>query len=261
MKFSIITATKNSEEFLQENIDSVKKQTFQDFEHIFIDGNSDDKTLEILKKYQSEYPNKVKIYQFPPQGISHAMNKGIEKAQGEFINHLHADDSLYDKDVLQDINNFLEQNNELDWIYGLANVIEKDGRSIHLYPNKPLLHYHDYTSWWGKYLIKLTTFIPHQAVFIKKSVFDNHGLFDESLSSGMDPEMWMRIRNKTKWSFYNRIICNYRVHKKAQSSSKENQAENQKNLLKVQKRYLSYPELLLARAINFIKRIRNESLR
>jgi hypothetical protein len=189
------------------------------------------------------------------------MNKGIDKAEGDFINHLHADDSFYDKEVLGDVNTFLGKNNELDWIYGLANVIEEDGKPIHIYPNKPWLHYHDYTSFWGRYLIKLTTFIPHQAVFIKKSVFDKHGTFDENLSSKMDPDMWMRIRNKTNWSFYNRIICNYRVHKEAQSSSKENIKENQRNLWRVQKRHLTPIELVVARTLNFIKSWRNQSNR
>ena len=51
-KISIITVTKNSEKFLQENIDSLKNQTYQNFEHIIIDGGSTDKTLKIIKKYK-----------------------------------------------------------------------------------------------------------------------------------------------------------------------------------------------------------------
>jgi len=257
MRFSIITATKNSEKFLQENIDSVKKQTFNDFEHVFIDGYSSDKTVKIIEEYRKKFPDKVSLYQYSPQGISHAMNKGIEKAKGEFINHLHADDSFHDSTVLQDVADFLTKNEELDWIYGRADVIDAGGNYLHTYPNKPLLHYHDHTSWWGRYLIKLTTFIPHQAAFIKKSVFDKHGTFDENLSSKMDPDMWIRIRNKTNWSFYNRIICNYRVHKEAQSSSKENIKENQRNLRRVQKRYLNHIELTVARVLNLIKSWRN----
>jgi len=259
-RFSIITCTYNSEKFLRENIESVKEQSFRDFEHIFIDGFSQDGTVDIIEKYKQECPDKVKLYQFQPQGISNAMNKGTEKAQGEYINHLHADDNFYDKEVLKDVNDFLIKNDR-DWIYGLASVVEENGETIHVYPNKPWLYYHNHKSFWGRYLIKITTFIPHQAVFIKKSVFDRYGGFDETLTSKMDPEMWMRIRNKTEWSFYNRIICNYRVHQEAQSSSKENERENQKNLLEVQKRYLNFIEFPFARALNFIKSKRKKGVR
>jgi glycosyltransferase involved in cell wall biosynthesis len=77
--FSIITATLNSEKFLRDNIESVKKQTFQDFEHIFIDGFSNDATVEIIKEYQRERgESKVKIFQYPPKGVTDAFNKGIQ---------------------------------------------------------------------------------------------------------------------------------------------------------------------------------------
>ena len=57
-KISIITVTKNSEKFLHQNILSVKSQNYKNFEHIFVDGNSEDKTLEIIKSYKKK-KNKV----------------------------------------------------------------------------------------------------------------------------------------------------------------------------------------------------------
>jgi glycosyltransferase involved in cell wall biosynthesis len=261
MKFSIVTATKNSEQFLQENIDSVKTQTFRDFEHIFIDGNSTDRTIEIIEEYQKEFPEKVRVYQFPPEGISHAMNKGIEKSQGEYIDHLHADDSLYDKNVLKDVDNFLKESNMPDWIYGLAHITEENGETVGVYPNKPWLYHHDSDSFLGKHLLRLTNFIPHQTVFIKKDVFERYGKFDEKLSSKMDPDLWLRIVDKTSWKFFNRKICNYRIHKNAQSSSKKNIKENRKNLAKVQKRHLKFWELPLARLLNLVKSTINKTLR
>ena len=78
MKFSIITCTYNSEKFLKKNIESVKKQNFKDFEHIFIDGFSQGGTINIIKNYQTEFPQRVKLFQVEPKGISHAMNEGIK---------------------------------------------------------------------------------------------------------------------------------------------------------------------------------------
>ncbi len=260
MKFSIITCTYNSEKFLQKNIESVASQTFRDFEHIFIDGNSTDKSIEIIKEYQAKNPDNVKLYQFPPKGISNAMNKGIEMANGQFLIHLHSDDSFYDKKVLEDVQRFLNENN-YDWIYGVANVVEEDGKSIGKYPDKPFFHFHNYKSIKGKYLMKMLTFVPHQAVFIKKEVFDKYGNFDETISSKMDPDMWKRINYKTKWSFFDRVICNYCVRKDAQSSGKKNLKENKKNLHIMQKRHLNKVELFFVQIINFIQSKRNKGQR
>ena len=66
-KISIITVTKNSEKFLQETIDSLSKQTHQNFEHIIVDGASTDKTLDIIKKnsyqiLQNGLVSQIKVY-------------------------------------------------------------------------------------------------------------------------------------------------------------------------------------------------------
>jgi|WetSurMetagenome_2_1015567.scaffolds.fasta_scaffold13489_5 glycosyltransferase involved in cell wall biosynthesis len=261
MRFSIITCTKNSAKYLAENIASVKSQGFNDFEHIFIDGFSTDGTVEMIKKYQAEAPDKIKFFQFAPAGISAAMNRGIEKSSGEFLIHLHGDDSFYDDKVLSDVDIFLRDNPDLDWIYGLSNTIEADGRPVMIWPNKPFLHFHNYKSVWGRWLIKMITFIPHQAVFIRKTVFDKFGGFDESISTRMDPDLWMRIRNKTKWSFFHRVICNFRVHAGAESSSREKLVQNMKNLETVQKRYMNALEFFLAKILNRIRTRRNKALR
>jgi glycosyltransferase involved in cell wall biosynthesis len=253
MKFSIITCTRNSAKYLPANIASIKAQNFGDYEHLFIDGNSTDETMEIIKKYQAEFPDKVSFYQLPPKGISAAMNAGIDRAKGEFLIHLHSDDSFYDDHVLADVAAFLEKNPQLDWIYGQANVVREDGSPVLVYPDKPLLHFHNSQSFFGRYLMKILRFVPHQAVFIRKAVFDKFGKFDESISSEMDPDLWFRLRNKTNWSFFPRIICNYCVRAGAQSSSPEKRQENLANIQKVQKRYLNPVEYFLVGQLNKLR--------
>lgn len=237
--FSIITATKNSQNYVLENITSVANQTLKDYEHIFIDGNSTDKTMKIIKKYKTDNPEKVMIFSFLPKGISNAMNEGVKKAKGRYIIHLHADDSFFDEEVLQDVRSYLKNNPGCDWIYGKMCVIEENGRVIGLFPNNWF-----FQASWG-YLLKYCDFIPHQAVFIKREIFKKYGLFDESLSSYMDTEYWLRIRNKTKWKFYNRIISRYMVRPLAQSSGKAKRAENYINHMNVKRRYLNNGELLI----------------
>ena len=237
--FSIVTCTLNSEEFIEKNIKSVQTQTLTNYEHIFVDGYSDDDTREILEKYRKKHSNIVKIVLQNPKGISVAMNKGIKMAKGEYIIHLHSDDSFYDQNVLEHVRIFLINNNFPDWIYGKIMVIEKNGKRVGTFPNQNVFHNAN------DHLLKLINYIPHQSVFIKKKVFYLFGFFDESLVSSMDYDLWLKIATKTRWLFINRVISNFTVHKNSQSSDRNKIQINNKEQIKVVKKHLNITEYLL----------------
>jgi glycosyltransferase involved in cell wall biosynthesis len=241
--FTIITCTLNSQKYLDQNIASVKKQTFKNFEHIFIDGFSKDKTLKIIKSYQKNKTN-VFLFDLKPRGIAQAMNLGIKKAQGKYLIHLHSDDLFHDQKVLEDVYRFLSKNPKYDWIYGQINVIKNDQQINKIFPNLIIFQ----ISW--SYLLKFADFIPHQAVFIKKSVFKNHGLFDEKNPSAMDYDFWLRIRNKTNWGFFNRLISDFRIHSDSKSTGKENLAKHIKVRNAVQRKYTNIFEYQIVLLIN-----------
>lgn len=257
MKFSIITCTYNSIEYIEKNIFSVKNQNFNDYEHIFIDGFSTDGTYNILKKYQDQFPDNVKIFQFAPIGISNAMNKGIEKSSGEYLIHLHSDDSLFDHNVLKDVACFLDSNNNPDWIYGKINVLTSNIIKG-VFPLKNI---------WQKkekdvlknYLLKFYIYIPHQSVFIKKEVFNKFGLFDERLKSAMDFDFWLRIRSKTRWFFYNRVISNFTLRADARSSGFKNIKENRDNILLVRERYLNKFEIFISVLLDVLLKFKSSN--
>lgn len=259
MKFSIITCTYNSANYIQKNIDSIKNQTFQNFEHIFVDGFSSDKTVEIIKDYQRQFPGKIFLYQAEAKGISNAMNEGIKKTTGDYLIHLHADDSFFDKEVLNDINFFLSDK-EMDWIYGKIKVVEENENSIGTFPNHKIFQNNN-KNLFAKYLLKFYNYIPHQAVFIKKDVFEKFGYFDETIKSAMDHDVWLKIRNKTSWSFYDRIISNYTIRSGSQSSGLKRKLENDSYYSLVQRKYLKLFELPLAKIVNFIIDKRNRNYR
>lgn len=252
MKFSIITCTFNSQKYLSACFESIVSQTARNFEVIVVDGYSSDGTSDIIKTFQKSLP--IKICQQKPSGISSAMNLGIKKAKGEYLLHLHSDDMLHDKNVLRDVDNYLKHR-ELDWIYGKIEIIEDNSSSFGVFPKQWLFH----LNW--NYLLKYTNFIPHQSVFIKKNVFDSLGYFDETLSSQMDTDLWLRIAYKTKWKFFNRIISKYRLHSNSQSSGIDNNQINQSNYEKVIRRYTNPAEFLLARVIDGLINKNNKHLR
>jgi glycosyltransferase involved in cell wall biosynthesis len=113
IKFSIITVTKNSEKYLEKNILSVQKQTHQNYEHIIIDGNSKDKTKEILSKYKS----RLKIISENDNGLYDAMNKGIKLVTGDVICILNSDDFYYKK-ALEIMNGYFAYNPKIDFVFG-----------------------------------------------------------------------------------------------------------------------------------------------
>jgi len=113
IKFSIITVTKNSEKHLKENIQSLKKQVYKNYEHIIIDAKSTDKTKKILKKYKTS----LRILSENDNGIYYAMNKGIRLASGDVIGILNSDDYYY-PEALKIINDYFQKNPKLDFIFG-----------------------------------------------------------------------------------------------------------------------------------------------
>lgn len=253
---SVVTCTYNSQEFLYDNISSVIGQKYDDYEHVFIDGFSTDNTLKILKDYQCKSPDKVRIYQQKPRGISSAMNKGIAMARGKYIIHLHSDDYFHDKEVLSDVGSHLGLFPKIDWIYGQIKVIERNGQEVGIFPS------HNIFKLSSKKLLKYINFIPHQAVFIKKSVFNQYGGFDETLKNGMDQDLWLRINNQTVWKYYNRLISCYRVHNQAQSSRSDNYVSNRLEYKKIQAKYLtSKVDLLLAKVFNYVEERFNKTVR
>lgn len=256
-KFSIITCTYNSSKYLKRNLESINNQTFKDFEHIFIDGFSSDGTLDIINEYKKENPDRVKVFQFKPEGISAAMNKGVELSVGEYLIHLHSDDSFYDNEVLSDVSVFL-RDRDVDWIYGKINVFNKEG-DIGLWPNRKIFQKYKEKDCSKKHLLKYYNYIPHQAVFIKKSVFDRFGLFDENLKSSMDPDFWLRIRKDTKWVFLNRVISNFCLRSDAQSSGYKNRDINRESKMLVKKRHLNKFEFLIYLVVDFFVSIKSKN--
>jgi len=100
MLFSIITVTRNGAKTLMRALDSVAQQTFQDYEHLVIDGCSTDGTVELLHRYALQHP-RLRYISEPDRGVYDAINKGIRMAQGEIIALLHTDDFYADAYVLQ----------------------------------------------------------------------------------------------------------------------------------------------------------------
>jgi len=168
MKLSIITINLNNEEGLRKTVESVKKQTFTDFEFLVIDGGSKDGSIDIIQE------NKQHINYWVSErdkGIYNAMNKGIKVAKGEYCYFLNSGDYLQGDDVLKKI----FDNKEEDSAFICGNfTTEKKGvqQRFTEYKNRD----------WSFSLYEIYAgFVAHQAFFIKREMFDKYGFYDEGL--------------------------------------------------------------------------------
>jgi len=177
-RFSIITCTWNSAQYLPRSIESVLAQDYPDIEYIFVDGGSDDGTLDLIRAI----PKPVKLVTGIRGGISAAMNKGIELATGDVIAHLHSDDYYLHGRVISQAARVLDECGA-DWCFGRA----KDDVDSEVRPEGWIVPRYSYQR-----LLK-GNFIPHVATFVRKKVFDQVGLFDIQRRYAMDYDMWLRI--------------------------------------------------------------------
>ena len=115
MLISIITPTFNSASSIQETVKSVISQTYGNFEHIIIDNQSKDNTLDLIKNVYKNagIEEKLKIITERDNGIADAFNKGIANSSGEIIGILNSDDIFYDASILSLINSTLSQPGKL----------------------------------------------------------------------------------------------------------------------------------------------------
>ena len=137
MRITIITVTYQAASVLQRTLDSVSCQTFQQIEHLIIDGASKDETVRIAEAYQEKVSYPVIIQSEPDQGLYDAMNKGLHKATGDYLVFLNAGDTLHAEDTLETINCQLSTADSPAVIYGDTAIVDSEGNFLHLRRLRP----------------------------------------------------------------------------------------------------------------------------
>ena len=100
MKFSIITVSYNAVSTIESTLLSIYSQTYQDYEHIIVDGGSSDGTVDIIRKYEDRIAYWISE---PDKGVYDAMNKAVKQAKGDWLLFLNSDDTFYGEDVLNQL--------------------------------------------------------------------------------------------------------------------------------------------------------------
>ena len=174
MKLSIITINYNNLEGLKRTYDSVVSQTYHDFEWIIIDGGSTDGSKEFIEEHQEHFAYWCSE---PDKGVYNAMNKGIARATGEYLNFMNSGDCFYDEHTLEKVFSL-----ELmaDLVYGDWIRVYPDHEEYKAAPPKAF------------YATVFFDNVCHQAMFIKCNVLRQRG-YDDNMYILADWKRWIEM--------------------------------------------------------------------
>ena len=175
--FSIITPVLNSDKFIKKNLLSLKEQSFQNFEHIIVDGGSKDKTIKIINKYKSK---KTRVLIKKDKNLWEAINNGIKISKGEYLCVLNSDDYFY-KNALKTIFNYFSKNKNLSYIFG---AVRKNNRILYRLEKEKIYY-------------KFNVYPSHSvSFFIKSKIQKKLGYYNTDLNICSDYDFFFKLFNK-----------------------------------------------------------------
>lgn len=195
---TIITATYNVESLIEKCILSIVNQDYNNIEYIIIDGGSTDGTIDIIKKHQQKIAYWISE---KDKGIYDAWNKGLEKANGDWIAFIGADD-IYLPNALNNYVDFINKINRpsLEFVSSKVNLVDAEGKSIRII-GKP----------WNWSAFKKYMNTAHVGSFHSKYFFEKYGLYNLNYKIIGDYEMLLRAKNNLKTGFMDQVTVNMQI--------------------------------------------------
>ena len=182
MILTVVTINRNNASGLEKTLQSVAAQTFKDFEYIIVDGASTDGSVEVIKKYEAKFAH-LRWASESDTGIYNAMNKGIRIASGDYIQILNSGDYLASDDVTERMLSALERTGHPSILYGNMVKCFPDGRKL------------GDKSFAGQEITLLgmyTGTLNHNPTYIRRTLFEKYGYYDESLKIVSDWKWYLQ---------------------------------------------------------------------
>ena len=229
MKFSIITATRNSEKTIKKTLNSVNSQSYQDIEHIIVDGKSTDQTLKIVDKFGNRVTNLISERD---DGIYDALNKGIKIATGDVIAFLHSDDVYANETVISDIVNCFA--NGTQGVYG--DLVYTDKADV----NKVFRYWKSCD--FLPSLLSKGWMPPHPTLFLRREVYQKYGAFDISFKIAGDYDFMLRIlKDNIAVKYLPQVIYKMRLGGESNRSIKNILDKSKEDLRAMRKNKINNP--------------------
>lgn len=224
LKVSVIVPCYNHEKYIEECINSIIGQTYQDIELIVIDDGSTDRSPEILRRMSEKYG--FYYEQQKNMGLPATLNKAIRIASGEYISPVASDDTFAPNKIELLMNEFLGLDGSYAVVCGDANFIDENSLVINQQnestePVSVVRHYiensvsaksFNLNEDFGKYeSLLLFNCIPVLSTIIRKTALLEVGLYDENIHIE-DWNMWLKLSQNYRFHYIDLPVANYRLH-------------------------------------------------
>jgi glycosyltransferase involved in cell wall biosynthesis len=237
---SIVTPCFNQKRFVAESLDSVAALPVK-HEHIVIDAGSTDGTVDILK---SRSDPDLRWTSEPDRGQTHAVNKGIERARGDIIGWLNADDA-YVPDAVGRATAVLRDHPDVAAVYGGIDLMDGEGRSRRLYIPPAF-------SW--RRLLYVGDYIPTPTIFFRRELLADTGLLDETWHDAADYDFYVRMFRGRRIERIPEALVRFRYHEG--SKSHDSVEVQQDEMLQIRLRWARNPvDRAIMRSVEGLKRM------
>ena len=199
MIVSIITVVYNNADYVRDAIESVLLQDYSFIEYIIIDGGSTDGTLDVIEEYRDD----ISVFlSEPDHGVYDALNKGITSATGDVIAILHSDDFFYDGFVVSDMVHKMSQTGSELCFSDMVIVDDASDRVLRYYM----------AGYFSRWMFRIGWMPPHPTCFIKKTLFNEFGLYSLDYKVAGDFDFLVKIfyGKEVNFSYLDRITVNMR---------------------------------------------------
>ena len=237
MKISIITASYNSESNIIAAINSILAQNYTPIEILIIDGLSTDRTVSLIMK---DFKEKIRIISEKDKGIYDALNKGIKLATGDIIGFVHSDDLLASPAETSNIVEAFKEHG-VDGVYGDLQYIDKENTS-------KIIRYWKSQQFTPE-LLKRGWMPAHPTLFLRREVYEKHGLFNLDYKIAADYDLMLRIFSDPtlKFHYLPRVITKMRVGGASNRSLKNIKLKSSEDLRALKANGVPNPYFVLAR--------------
>ena len=215
MKISVITAVYNRRDTLSDAVRSLQAQTHVNFEHVVMDAQSTDGSLDLLHEIADA---RMKLVSERDDGIYDALNKGMARATGDVIGLMHSDDFFASDTVLEKVARVFEEH-DVDAVYGDLDYVSATDT------DRVIRHWVSGTFTRSK--LKRGWMPPHPALYIRKEVVDRWGGYDTNYQIAADYDAILRWfgRGRINARYVPQVFVKMRVGGESNRSSRKSGAQ------------------------------------
>lgn len=201
LKISIIIPTKDSAAFLEDTLDSILNQGYQNYEVIVMDGYSTDRTKSICELYQY-----LQFFRSTANGEADAINKGMSIASGDIVAYMDSDD-IYEPGCFKAVNKVFQDNPKYQWVYGKGKIINDRGEEI-----RRIVTWAKECVDYSYRALQCVDFIFQPSVFMRRSLFEKVGEFRTDLKYSFEYDYWLRVGKICNPISIDKHLSSWRAH-------------------------------------------------